>query len=471
MALGFANVGAKTAFCPLVVTVGVEPETIEFEVAKSVAEHVKMNILTKAGFDDIEVAIWEFATSFSGAGPKLPSLDPDLDGIVTEFRHPFASTLGIAVAPLKQTQYEGSLGMFMTRGDGSELVGITAAHVARPPPMFPDNKGLSEKLAIRRHEEIVVLGDEAYRLAVKRVETQIGKLQQDIDGEERRTKGLNGRLERGAVDADGTIAGAIRAAERNVESAKRTIRKLDVLHGNVTKYMSIADNRCIGHVLFVDPIGVSSDEGPNGYTKDWAALKIRKDAFGEDFQGNKIYIGTLRLLANPYVCLLYHTGDKLDEPTFLKRMFPHVADRDRYGYPENGLLPLRGVVPESELVKFKQLNANGDPALAVVKNGRTTGTTVGWVSKLKSLVRHYDYIGIDFWSRELTVVPYDGACTTFSAKGDSGSIIADRGGRIVALLTGGGGLTNATDVTFATPYCQLEKRIMEAIPGLRLLED
>src|SRR5258706_8333764 len=60
MALGFANVGVKTAFCPLVVTVGVEPDTIEFEVAKSVAEYVKINIINKAGFNEIEVAIWEF---------------------------------------------------------------------------------------------------------------------------------------------------------------------------------------------------------------------------------------------------------------------------------------------------------------------------------------------------------------------------------------------------------------------------
>jgi hypothetical protein len=289
MALGFANVREKTAFCPLVVTVGVQPETIEFELAKSVAEHVKINILTKAGYGDIEVAIWEFETFFSSAGPKLPSLDPELDGAVAEFRHPFASTLGIAIAPFKQTRYEGSLGMFMTRDDGSDLLGITAAHVARPPPMFPDNKGLSEKSAERRQEEIVVLGDEAYRLAVKRVETEIGNLLQGIEGEEKRIKGLQGRLECGVIDTDGTIADAILAAERNV-TTKGVIKRLDLLHSNVTKYMSIVDNRCIAHVLFVDPIGVS--DRPDGYTRDWAALKFRKDAFGVDFQGNKIYIGT-----------------------------------------------------------------------------------------------------------------------------------------------------------------------------------
>ena len=289
MALGFANIGAETAFCPLVVILGVEPETIEFEVAKSVAQYVKIKIIAKAGFDDIEVAIWEFTTSFSGAGPRLPSLDTELDRVAS-FRHPFASTLGIPIAPLKRTGHEGTLGMFMTRGDGTDLLGITAAHVVCPSQPFPDNKGLSEKSAESHHEDIVALGSGAYDDAVKRIETQIGNLQQGIDSEKQRITGLRGRLERGVVDTDGKITSRIEAAQRTVENAKDTIRELDLLHSSVTKYMAIADNRCIGRILFADPIGVSSD-GPNGYTRDWAVLKMRKDSFGEDFQGNKIYIG------------------------------------------------------------------------------------------------------------------------------------------------------------------------------------
>ena len=153
-------------------------------------------------------------------------------------------------------------------------------------------------------------------------------------------------------------------------------------------------------------------------------------------------------------------------------MLPHVADRKGCGYPEHGLLRLRGVVPLNEILSPKQLDANGDPAMAVVKNGRTTGATAGWMSGLKSLVRHYKLINVGFTSREFTVVPYDGARGAFSDGGDSGSIIAERGGRIVALLTGGGGggITNATDVTFCTPYCELEKRIEEVLPGVRLLD-
>ena len=170
--------------------------------------------------------------------------------------------------------------------------------------------------------------------------------------------------------------------------------------------------------------------------------------------------------------ILCVTGDELDEATFLERMFPKITDRKEYGYPEHGLLQLRGVVPEGELVSFKQLDVNGDPALTVVKNGRGSGpgTTIGSVSSLKSLVRNYKNLVTPFWSRELTIVPYHGARSPFSTRGDSGSIIADRSGRIVALLTGGGGLTDTVDVAFATPYCQLEQRIKEALPGIRLLD-
>ena len=98
---------------PLVVTLGVEPDTIEFEVAKSVAEYVKINIITKAGFDDIEIAIREFATSFSGAtpSPKLPSLDPCSTG-----PSPSSASVRIHARHRRRApQAEGSLSVFMTQ--------------------------------------------------------------------------------------------------------------------------------------------------------------------------------------------------------------------------------------------------------------------------------------------------------------------------------------------------------------------
>jgi hypothetical protein len=88
--------------------------------------------------------------------------------------------------------------------------------------------------------------------------------------------------------------------------------------------------------------------------------------------------------------------------------------------------------------------------------------------------RHYKLTNLEFTSRELTAVPYDGAHGAFSDPGDSGSITPERGRHIVALLTdgGSGGITdtNTPEVTFCTPYCELKKRIKEVLPGVRLLD-
>lgn len=123
----------------------------------------------------------------------------------------------------------------------------------------------------------------------------------------------------------------------------------------------------------------------------------------------------------------------------------------------------------------KQLNEKGEPAMAVVKNGRTTGTTFGWLNGLESHVRYYHLNNnsnvptLKFKTNETTIVPYAREHGAFSARGDSGSAILDRNGRVVALLTGGGGLTDVTDITFATCWYQLLPLINETLPGAFVL--
>jgi hypothetical protein len=148
-------------------------------------------------------------------------------------------------------------------------------------------------------------------------------------------------------------------------------------------------------------------------------------------------------------------------------MYPWAPDRAGYVYPQDGLLPIFDAVPESEMRQPTQHNGRGGLAMPVIKNGLTTGTTIGWLNGLKSLVRHYDFYDITFTSFETTIVPYGGR-GAFSEGGDSGSIILDRNGRIVALLTSGGGLTDETDVTFATAWYMLEPHIKETLKGVHL---
>jgi len=287
MPLGCANVGEEEPFCPLVVAIGVEPTKVAFKDAKAVAEFVKF-ILVEAGFDDVEVAIWEFETFLSGL--NLPALDPELYGCLTKFHHPFTSTLGIPVAPFKQPTCEGSLGLFLTRGNGTELLALTAAHVARPPSTFSDNKGLSLKAAKRRYEEIIVLGDDAYARAITDIQHEVRNLKDSIQEGQMSIPSLQTHLDNGMADPDGTIRAAIRNTQRKVGIGKDYIRQLYKLYIRVTPNMPIPSNRSIGRAVFADPIRASTN-GPDACTWDWAVIAIRKDAFGADFKGNTVYIG------------------------------------------------------------------------------------------------------------------------------------------------------------------------------------
>ncbi|KAG2063850.1 hypothetical protein BDR04DRAFT_1163241 [Suillus decipiens] len=75
-------------------------------------------------------------------------------------------------------------------------------------------------------------------------------------------------------------------------------------------------------------------------------------------------------------------------------------------------------------------------------------------------------------SVEAAIYPYDNDSSPFSRDRDSGSIIIDALGKFVALLTGGTGPTNSSDITFGTPIHQLWDIIKTQFPGANLyIED
>jgi hypothetical protein len=151
-------------------------------------------------------------------------------------------------------------------------------------------------------------------------------------------------------------------------------------------------------------------------------------------------------------------------------MFPQPHDRKNYTYPEDGLLQAFGVVQDSEMRKPQHLDANGEKCLLVVKNGLATGTTVGRVNDLESFTRVYDKYGMAHTSVEIAILRY-ASPGKFSDGGDSGSIVLDREGHIVGILTGGEGPTDETDTTYLTPYWWIDKQIKAKFPGCALYDD
>src|SRR6266852_910630 len=137
-------------------------------------------------------------------------------------------------------------------------------------------------------------------------------------------------------------------------------------------------------------------------------------------------------------------------------MHPHPKGQSDFEYPPSGFLQVKGVVKGAEP---KQLDANGEECLLVVKNGKTTGVNIGRVSRPSASMAT-----LKKTSLEVAVYPYSHKDGAFSAPGDSGSIVVDGEGCPVGLLTGGSGTMESTDVTYITPYFWLEERVKKVFP-------
>ena len=164
-------------------------------------------------------------------------------------------------------------------------------------------------------------------------------------------------------------------------------------------------------------------------------------------------------------------GGKFTPYGLAKLMYPHPTDRDDRRVLDDSLLQADSVVSTTEISNPKHLDANGQPCLIVVKNGGTTGTTVGRANGLESVKRTYPEYGIiEQDSLEIAVVSCGKGDGKFSDLGDSGSIVLTREGKILKMLTGGAGPTSDIDVTWLTPFWWLQEQIKKQYPSAYLYE-
>ncbi|KAG8806839.1 hypothetical protein FRC19_007028 [Serendipita sp. 401] len=237
-----------------------------------------------------------------------------------------------------------------------------------------------------------------------------------------------------------------------VQKAREMIDEINHFHDEILRQWAEPDQRIIGEVIHVEPIAVNV--APHGFTHDWALIELYDDKFDwTTFKGNKVYV-----------------GGNLSSLEYGKIMFPWPEDQANYEYPEDGLLQAFGVVPAGEIYSPQYRDAHGEKCLLVVKNGLATGTTIGRVMGMESFTRVYKEHGIKETSMEIAVLPYSKITGPFSVPGDSGSIVLDRNGRILGMLTGGAGTTDGTDVTYLTPYWYLETEIKKHFPNAFLYD-
>ena len=142
-------------------------------------------------------------------------------------------------------------------------------------------------------------------------------------------------------------------------------------------------------------------------------------------------------------------------------MHPNPGNPISFTYPGNRLLRFSGTASDEEMRSPPgSRDQENDPVNLVLKNGNTSGLTVGRLNSIRSFVRHY-FKGQFGETKEVAVLPRSSESGAFSAPGDSGSVVVDGKGRVCGMLTGGDGATDVSDVAFVTSISFLLKRLRE----------
>ncbi|OBZ77823.1 hypothetical protein A0H81_02037 [Grifola frondosa] len=441
--LAYANAGERKPFCRLIICVGVNPGSLLYEAAVAAAAVVK-NILTDAGFPDIEVAFIESVVTHS-TGPKLLSFNPLIDR-VPDLRKPFTPTLGLSIAPRKYPYYEGTGALyFRLSGDDDRVVVLTCAHVARPPPVY-HNTGMTHKSS-QRDEEIVVLGTMGYDNAVKAMMATIGDHLQSIDA-------WNNVLRRLGDPVEGEGENVTDSRNEHLDlvaKATREIQRVKAIHNEVIENYTTLDQRTIGFVLHSEKIEVSIE--PYKFTKDWALIELYNDKIDwATFKGNKLWV-----------------GGKLSISEYGNVMFPQPQDRKNYSYPDDGLLQAYDFVREAEMHNPQQLDVHGEKCLLVVKNGLTRGP-LSVASTASSPLGAFTRTTVSVTS-PLKLLSYPTTRCTASFP-----MLATR---VRLPSTGGSHRRNPhwwlrppdeADITYLTPYWWVEEQVKAKFPSCFLYE-
>ena len=419
--IGF--VGESVA--PILVWIGVKPNTLSGEVGLAVAKECKQ-LLVASEILDVEVEIRESVVT-RYVGPKLRkpvrSFDP-----IAELLEPLTSTLGLSICNASTPWVQGTGGFYVT-GDNSKLYLVTARHVVFTTNLA-NNDTYERKSTSQPRVNVALFGTAAFGSYVERIKLAIEGQGMIVDFQERRAKeAVEGH---DGMDAD-EAALERTDAERLVKGAKDAIVAFKKLYDDVKKGWANIDNRILGYVRFSPSIKLGA--GSNKYTRDYALVEIDSSKIdAASFTGNAIDLGT-----------------QIASDKFTRLMFPNPTNRHNFKYPTNRLFKVRGIVPDEEMRHPTILDQNGEPCLIVMKRGKTTGLTVGRANPISSYVRNYYGNGDTQTSKEWAIFPYDNKSGPFSAKGDSGSGIVDCFGRLGGLLTGGDGVSESSDVTYATP--------------------
>ncbi|KAI6138265.1 hypothetical protein BKA82DRAFT_4332831 [Pisolithus tinctorius] len=386
-------VGESSA--PVILWIGVVPESLSGENGCTVAFDAR-KVLYNCGIKDVEVEIRE-SRVFKSVSPKLLAPPFSSNPLVT-FVDPLSVALGLPICADGRCFYVARSGVV------DKVFLVTALHVISPLSL-ENNETIECKNPGQLRHKVILLGDAAYNHFITSIMDQIGR-------KKARRQMMEGREGEDVED------------ER--AEAKR-LRDAEV----VSKWANPAD-RIFGHVVLAPPIQLTV--GSLGFSQDIAVIEVDPSKIdASNFCGNVIDLGT-----------------EIDSADFMLRMYPDFRNRTHFKYPADRLLRLHDTISVDETRRPQMVDQDGEKYIMVLKNGGKTGLIIGRANGVFSYTRYYFENSPGIISKEWAILPADSKSGSFSVPGDSGSVIVDSSGRIGGLLTGGGGTTETSDMTYAT---------------------
>ena len=303
------------------------------------------------------------------------------------------------------------------------MFGVTARHVIFPPNQ-KENKLYELKSTSQPRQAVTLPGDRTWTRLKEGAEDGRDDQRAIMEFLQRRIQALGGQ------EGDDT-AQELKDAKEAHKNAEKGITRFEDLIMELNAWKT-QGSREVGKVFISPSIGA---DPATGYTIDWCLYQIDASKIDlTNFLGNVIDLGT-----------------KIPPEKMTRMLNPNVQNRHKFCYPTDRLLSLRGILPISEMTQPKMLDKDGNPCILVLKRGMKTGVTVGIANQISSYSRSYFDDGTRIIAKEWPILSYSKEMGPFSQPGDSGALIVDATGQLGGLLTGGSGLTETSDITYATP--------------------
>ncbi|KIO03705.1 hypothetical protein M404DRAFT_15684 [Pisolithus tinctorius Marx 270] len=409
-------VGESSA--PVILWIGVVPESLSGENGRTVAFDAR-KVLYNCGIKDVEVEIRE-SRVFKSVSPKLLAPPFSSNPLVT-FVDPLSVALGLPICADGRWYAEGTGSFYVARsGVVDKVFLVTALHVISPLSL-ENNETIECKNPGQLRHKVILLGDAAYNHFITSIMDQIGRKVMIAEHQKARRQMMEGREGEDVED------------ERAEAKQGNPIDRLDTFHKEVVSKWANPADRIFGHVVLAPPIQLTV--GSLGFSQDIAVIEVDPSKIdASNFCGNVIDLGT-----------------EIDSADFMLRMYPDFRNRTHFKYPADRLLRLHDTISVDETRRPQMVDQDGEKYIMVLKNGGKTGLIIGRANGVFSYTRYYFENSPGIISKEWAILPADSKSVPFSALGDSGSIIVDGSGRIDGLLTGGGGTTETSDITYATP--------------------